>query len=60
MPFVFGCVTVELPSAHQKDLLFDHAPRHSYAAQAQHSSNTSACREAEQCRNIQHYNIQQH
>ncbi len=53
MSDVFGCVTDELPSAQQKEILFNHALRHSYAAKAQHSSNTSACREAEQCRNVQ-------
>ena len=52
MSDVFRRITDELPSAQQK-ILFNHALRHSYAAKAQHSSNTSAYREAEQHRNVQ-------
>jgi len=40
MPDVFECMTDELPLAQQKDFLCEHALRHSYAAKAQHSSNT--------------------
>jgi len=52
MSAVFGCITDKLPPAQRKGFVCNHALKHSYAANPQHSSNTSACREAEQCCNI--------